>query len=157
MSDDEEVDGVQVVLGALGEGERLAHEAAHALAQRAKPAFHVAGFSLPLGAAAMGARRKGGAVGSPKIAAGGATAVVLGQGDPQVAGTLLAAVAQAPGHDLAGTPAKRHPQPEGLRLAAHQAPEFIQLQHVVLLAGQQRISEVRQVLRFFPSPAMTLS
>ena len=50
---DEEVDGVQVIFGALGERKGFAHQAADPRAQGAEPAFAVAGFAFGLAATAM--------------------------------------------------------------------------------------------------------
>jgi hypothetical protein len=44
--DDEEVDGVEVALDALGEGIGLAHQPAHPRSQRAKEAFCVVGLAF---------------------------------------------------------------------------------------------------------------
>ena len=80
VSGDEKVDGVEVVFGRFGEGVGFAHQAADAGAQGAKPTLHVAGLALGLGAATVRSGRKGGRAGYPKISAGGASPVVLGQG-----------------------------------------------------------------------------
>ena len=147
---DEEVNGIEVVLGVLGKGVSFAHQATHSCSQGAKEAFDVVGLALVFAAGAVSSFGKSVWVGFPVVAAGVATLVVLGQGGPQVTRALLAAVAQGPSHDLARAPTQGYPQPERPRLAAHQAPEFIQLQHVVLLAGQERVLESRQSFRFFP-------
>ena len=122
---DEEVDGVEVVLSTLGEGVGFSHQATHAGPQGAEPTLHVVGLAFLLAAGAVGVSGKGCGVSFPVVAAGVAVRVVLGQGGPQVTRPLLAAVAQAPSHDLAGAAAKGYPQPERPRLAAHPAPEFI--------------------------------
>ena len=150
---DKEVDGIPVVLRALGEGVRPAHQAAQAGAQGAKPAFDVAGLARFLAAAAMGARREGGGIGFPEIAARGAAPVVRRQGSPQVGGALLASVAQGVSDDLAGSSTERHPQPERVRLGRHEAPEFVELEHVALLSGQQRVGKGGQPGQFFPPPS----
>ena len=38
-------------------------------------------------------------------------------------------------HDLAGSSAQGHPQPERLRLALHEAPKLVEFEHVALLSG----------------------
>ena len=152
VSDDEEVDGIEVVLGALGEGKRLSHQAADPLAQGAEPAFDVAGLALVLGAAAVRSGWKSGLVGAPKIAARGTTPPARRQGGAQVRCALFAAVPQTPSHDLAGSSTKSHPEPEGLGFGAHKAPEFIELKHVAAMTGQQRVHEGGQKARFFPPP-----
>ena len=43
VGDDEEVDGIEVVLGVLGEGISLTHQATDAGPRGAKPAFDVVG------------------------------------------------------------------------------------------------------------------
>ena len=147
---DKEVDGVEVVFGAFGEGVGSANQAADPCSQRAKPTFHVIGFSFLFATAAMGVGRKSRRISLPEVAAGSAILVVLGQRRLQVTGTLQAAVAQRVGDDLAGPSAKGHPQPERLGLVAHEAPEFIQFKHIAFLAGQQRVHEGGEILRFFP-------
>ena len=70
---DEEADGVEVVLGVLGEGVGLAGQAAHPRPQRAEPALHMVGLAFVLAAAAMRLLWKRGGVGIPEVAAGGTT------------------------------------------------------------------------------------
>ena len=129
------MDGIQVVLGALGERKRLSDQAADALAQGAKPTLHVAGFARFFAAATVRSGWKGCPVGPPEIAAGGTTPVGRRQGCPQVTRTLFTAVAQVPGHALASAPTKGHPPPERLRFALHKVPAFIEFEHVAALAG----------------------
>lgn len=50
---DEQVNGVEVVLGVFGEGVGLADQSADPCPQRAKPTFHVVGLAVRLAAAAM--------------------------------------------------------------------------------------------------------
>ena len=57
---DKKVNGIEVVLGALGKGVGAAHRAAEPGSQGAKPAFDVAGFASLLAAAAVGSGRKRG-------------------------------------------------------------------------------------------------
>ena len=147
---DEKMDGVEVVFSAFGERQGFAHQAAHALAQGAEPTLHVAGLPLPLGAATVRSGRESRLVGPPKIAAGGAPPPARRQRSAQVRCALFAAVTQRPSDDLASAAAKRHPQPERLRLGLHKAPEFIEFKHVTLFAGQERVHEGRKALCFFP-------
>ena len=151
------MDGVEVVLGVLGERVSFSHQAADPRPQGAKPAFHVIGFALLLAAAAMRARGKGRPVGFPQITAAGAAAVSFGQSRAQVRRTLFTAVAERPGHDLAGSSAKGYPQPERLRFAVYKAPEFVELEHVTFLAGQQRVRESGLSLHFFPPASAAVS
>ena len=115
-----------------------------------KPAFDVAGLAGFFAAGAVGAFGERRGVGIPVVAAGGAPTVAQRQVRPQVARALQAAISQRPGHDLAGATAKRHPQPKRLCFAAHEAPKFIEFEHVALFARQQRVHEGRQTFRFFP-------
>ena len=138
---EEEGDGIEVVLRALGKGVRPTHQAAGSGPQAAKPAFDVAGLALGFGAAAVGADGKGCRVGFPLVAARGATPETGCQRGPQVHGPLEASVTQGPAHDLAGAPTQGHPQPKLVGLGTHKAPEFIQLQHVAPLARQQSVHE----------------
>ena len=139
-----------MVFGVFGEGVRPSHQATEPGPQGAEPAFDVVGFALGLAAATVGVLGESGGIGVPVVAAGSTSPVALGQRGAQIIGTLLAAVAQRPAHDLAGSSTQRHPQPERLRLAAHVAPEFIQLQHVPVLGGQERVHEGWDLRRFFP-------
>lgn len=91
---DQEVDGIEVVFGVLGEGVHPTHEAAGSRSQGAKPAFNVVGFAFVLVAAAVRSLWERCCVGVPKVAAGGTSPVALGQEGPQVAGALQTAVAQ---------------------------------------------------------------
>ena len=150
VAGDEEVDGIEVVLGALGEGQGLADQAADPLAQRTKPTLDVAGFTVRLAAAAVGSRRERSGIGVPVVATGGTPPVASGQRSPQVCRALLAPVAERPGDDLAGAPTQRHPQPKLLCLGTDKAPEFVEFKHVAVLAGQQRIHKGGQALSFFP-------
>ena len=146
------MDGVEVVFGVLGEGIRLAHQAADPRSQGAKPAFDVVGLSFLLAAATMGAGRERRRAGFPEVAAGSTPLVILWQRRPQVAGALQASVAQGPSDHLAGSSAQRHPQPELAGFAADKTPKFVQFEHITLLAGQERIRESRQSLHFSPPP-----
>ena len=121
------MDGIQVVFGALGEGISSADQTAGAGSQGAKPTLHVVGFAFRFAAAAMGFGRKRRGVGFPVVATGGAPAVILGQRGLKIAGTGQTSVAQGPGHDLAGSSTKGHPQPELAGFAAHETPEFVQV------------------------------
>ena len=144
------MDGVEVVLGVLGERVGFADQSTHPRPQRAEPAFDVVGFALLFAARTVGVLWERGGVSIPVITAGGAVPVALGQRGPQVTGALQAPVTKGPAHDLAGASAQRHPQPERLRLAAHETPEFVQFEHVTVLAGQERVHERRELVRFFP-------
>ena len=146
------MDRFEVAFDAFGEGVGPAHQPAQAGTQRAKPAFGVIGLALGLAAETMGAWWKSTLVGQPEITARGAAAVILRHLLAQAERTVLAAISNGVGHDLAGSPAERHPQPALLRLALHEAPEFIQLQHVAVLAGQERVLERREGRHFFPPP-----
>ena len=152
VGDDEEVDGVEVALYALGEGVRAAHQAADPCTQRAKPAFGMVGLAFFLTAEAMGAPWKNPFVGQPEVAARRPAAIVCGQVLAQGKSTLLAAVADGVSHDLAGASTKRDPEPALLGLLFHEAPKFIKFEHVAALAGQQRVLEGRKTLDFFPQP-----
>ena len=55
---DEEVDGIEVTLNALGKGVCSAHQAADPCSHGAKPAFGVVGFAFLLAAEAMRALGK---------------------------------------------------------------------------------------------------
>ena len=79
---DEEVDGVEVVLGALGEGVGFSHQAADPCPQRAKPAFHVVGFTFLLATSPVGSGGEGGHVGFPEVAARSTPPVAFGQRRP---------------------------------------------------------------------------
>ena len=147
---DEEVDGVEVMLGALGKGVSPAHQAAGSGPQSAEPTLDVAGFTLLFAAATMVSLWERGGVGIPEVAAGRTSTVARWQVCPQITGTLQAAVTQCPSDDLAGTTTKGHPQPQGVGFAAHEAPEFIEFEHVTALAGQERVHEGGQIVRFFP-------
>ena len=141
VADDKEVDGVKMVFGILGEGIRFSHEATDPRPQGAKPTLHVVGFAFRFATAAMGSAWKRRGAGFPVVAAGCAILITLGQRRPQVTRTLQATVAQGVGHNLAGSSAKGHPQPERLGLGSYKAPEFIQFQPVALFARQQRVHE----------------
>ena len=78
MSGDEEVDGVEMIFGALGEGVRPAHLAAGSGPQGAKPTFDVVSFSFLFAAATMRVGGEGHPVRFPEVAAGGAPPVVSG-------------------------------------------------------------------------------
>jgi hypothetical protein len=58
VSDDEEMDGVEVALHALGKGICPAHQTAHTGAQRAKPMFDVVGLAFLLAAQSVRALGK---------------------------------------------------------------------------------------------------
>ena len=147
---DEEVDGVEVVFGALGKGVRPAYQATGPGPQRTKPTFDVVGFAFLFAARAVGSLGKRGGVGIPIVAAGRTMPVRFGQGSPQIARALQAAISQRPGHDLAGASAERHPQPQRMSFRTDEAPKFIEFEHVAFLAGQERVHEGGQIVRFFP-------
>ena len=150
---DKQMDGVEVILGAFGEGVSAAHQAASSGPQNAKPAFDVVGFAFVFAAAAVGVFGESPHVSLPEIAARGATPLAFGQCRVEVTRTLQTPVAERPSHDLARSPAQRHPEPKLAGFAADKAPEFIQFEHVAVLAGQQRVHEGGQARRFFPPPS----
>ena len=146
------MDGIQVVLRVFREGVSLTHQAAQAGAQGAKPAFDVVGFSLRFATAAVSPLWERGGVSLPEVAAGGAAPVALGQGGTQIRRTLLAAVAEGLGDDLAGSSTQRHPEPKLASLAAHEAPKLVEFKHVAVFSGQERVHKRRETGRFFPPP-----
>src|SRR5579875_2788941 len=87
---------------ALGEGERLAHEAAQPLAQGAKEAFGVVGLAFGFAAKTVRAFGKGLLVGQPIVAARRAAAVVWREALAQGTGALSGAIPHEAGNDLAG-------------------------------------------------------
>lgn len=99
MEEEPQADLVHVV--ALGEGERLAHESTHPLAQAEVPALDVIGLAalfsdrhvLVLGDDLL--------VALPEVRVAVELAVVFGDALPQPAARALAAVAEDVGDDLA--------------------------------------------------------
>ena len=85
---DEHAQGEVVHALAFGKGKRLAHEASQALAQRAVPTLHVAGFARTFAGAAMGALGKGFGVGQPEVAAGRPAAIAWRDPLAQSTGTI---------------------------------------------------------------------
>ena len=147
------MDGIEVVFGAFGKGVSPAHQAAGSGPQGAKPTLDVAGLALDLRAAAVRAGWKSSRVGSPLVAARGATPVARHQRCSQVAGALQAPVTQSPANNLAGATALGHPEPKLASLAAHETPEFIEFQHVAAGGGQERVHEGGETGCFFPPPS----
>ena len=79
---DEEVDGIEVVLGVLGKGISPAYQATGPGPQRAEPTLDVASFAIGLSAGAVGSLRESCRVGIPVVAAGGTVAVARCQRGP---------------------------------------------------------------------------
>ena len=148
---DEQAQGDFVHPLALGKGEGLAHEASESLAQGVVPTLDVAGLACALVGAAVGAARKDLVVSQPKVAAGGAAAVIRRDALTQSAGALGRAIPDEASDDLARLPTKRDPHPARIELAAHEAPEFVEFEHVALLGGQERRAQRRQGFGFFSS------
>ena len=65
---------------------------------------------------------------------------------------LLVARAQDVGDHLAGAAALGDPHPALVRLASHEAPQFVQLQYVTGLEGHHRRGDIGQAQGFFFSP-----
>ncbi len=142
---------------ALGEGEGFTHEAAQALAQRAVPAFHMAGFTRALATKAMRALWEHLIVGEPEVATCGTAAVRGWDACTQGAGAVGRTVAHEVRDDLAGLAAESDPHPAGVGFRANEAPEFIEFEHVALLGGQKRLTQRWEGFGFFSSqPVMVL-
>ena len=150
---DEEVDGVEMVLGVFREGIGAAHQTAGSRPQGAEPTLDVAGLACFFAAAAVDVFGEGGGVSIPEVAASSSTSVAFRQRSPQITGALLAPVTQGPGDDLAGAAAQGHPEPELAGFAAHKAPEFVEFEHVAVFSGQERVHEGGLRRRFFPPPS----
>ena len=137
---DEQTQGDFMHSVAFGKGEGFADETSEALAKRAVPAFDVAGFTVALAAQAVGAPWKHLIVSQPEVAARGPAPVVRRDACTQGAGTLGGTISHEVGDDLAGLATKGNPHPARVRLATHEAPEFVQLQHVAGFGGQKRVA-----------------
>src|SRR5690606_15957005 len=137
---------------ASGKGEGAAHQTPRGLAQGAKPAFNVVCLALLLSAGAVRARRENGAIGRPKIAAGGAAAVLRRNVFTQAEGAPLTAVPQGPCRDLTGAAAQGRPQPKGVVLEAGKAPQFVHFENIAFFSGQKSVLKRRLTPDFFPPP-----
>lgn len=74
--DDEEVDSIQVGLGALGKAISLANQAANPFPQGSEPMFHMVGFAFVLAAGAVGVNGEGRRIGFSVVVAGVAVLLV---------------------------------------------------------------------------------
>ncbi len=139
---DEQAQGGFMHSLALGEGKSLANKAAKSLAQGAVPTLDVAGFAHAhaLAGAAVGTARKDFVVGQPPVAARGPTAVVRRDALTQRAGTVGRTIPDKVGDHLAGLTAERDPHPAHVGLAAHEAPEFVEFEHVAYLGRKERVA-----------------
>ena len=136
---------------ALGEGQSLANKASETLTQRVVPTLNAASLARAFASAAAGAPWEHFVVGQPEVAAGGAAAVRGRVALTQSAGTVGRSVAHEVRPGLAGLPTQSNPDPAGVELAAHEAPEFSELEHAARLGGQKRLAQRRETFDFFSS------
>lgn len=145
----EEADSDLMHLNGFGKGERFAHEAAEALAERVvetlqviRGAFGISGLML--------SGRQDVVIALQVIGAKPTLAISKRDALPQETGGGVIARAQRVGDDLAGASAQGQPQPDHPASAmANEAPQFIEFQYVLGLGGSQGSLQRRQILDFF--------
>src|SRR5215210_2117389 len=122
------------------------------LAGRAEEALGMSSFASCLGTEPVRACWKGRLIRKPLIAARGAAEIVRRQAFAQPAGALLRAIPRHVGDHLPGSAAKSNPEPAlAFLLAANEAPEFIEFEHVTFLRGQKRLVQPgKRCGLFFP-------
>jgi hypothetical protein len=81
------------------------------LASRAEEAFGAGNLAACLGAKPVGAPWERSLIGKPQVTACGTTKIIRRQALAQPPGTFFRAISKHVGHDLAGAPAERNPQP----------------------------------------------
>ena len=86
-----------------------------------------------------------------RIAAGGSAAIILRDMCAQADGTLLTTISDRVGDHFAGASAERDPEPTLLGFLLHEAPKFIEFEHVARFAGQERVLEGGRALTFSPT------
>ena len=136
----------------FGKGQGFAHETADTLTKRTIPTFLMSRLTSFLANKMMRALREDGLIGLPEIAVGTTAAVGARNGVPQLATTVCTAVPQHKGDNLARPATQGCPQPDGVVLAFDEGPQFIDLQHITALLGQQTVHEARQALHLRLNP-----
>ena len=100
------------------------------------------GFSLKFSAGPMLIRRQDLGIGLPKVSEAGALLIRCRNLVPQLMAGSLGSGTGHPGHDLPSSAAQSQPNPHLLSLFEHERPNFVQLQHIVGLGGEQSLLQI---------------
>ena len=141
---------------ALGEGKGFADKTPGSLTQRVVPTLDVAGLTRASAAGAVGAPGKDLVVGQPPVAARGTATIIGREALTQSAGTIGRTIPDEVCDHLAGLAAQGDPHPARVGLGAHEAPEFIEFEHVAFFGWQERVAQWWETCRFFSSHLATV-
>src|SRR5262249_49487605 len=138
---------------AFGKSQCLAGKAWQALAQGVKPALNMSGLAFDFRDHAMLSPIKDMAISLPAVTKRGTMDILVRQLPPELNSTVLRTITNPIGDDLASAPTQGQPQPALLSLAADIRPQFIQLQPIIQLRGQQAAGQRRFPPHPSPQPA----
>lgn len=144
----EEQDGSFVHFQTFGKGSGLSYDAPDTPSRRAVEAFEVVGGAALVGLGELVLRDDVG-ISVPNI--GEAVRAFIGRRNatPQHTARRLTATTQSIGHDLAGAPAQRQPQPLFVFALVNPCPHLIQFQLVPRRERQKCFLKRRQLRHFF--------
>ena len=135
---EEEGEGLDVGQELLGEGERLAHQACHALTQREVEPLDVVGLTVLLGTGTVLVGGHDALIANVEVGVTQSCLVVERNLIPQRLATECIARTVPPRHHLARSATKRNPDPNFVLFATYEGPHLVQLQGFLRLSAQQR-------------------